>query len=501
MAGSTGFINAVMSRWPNKLARLSDGFYSIKDKTGAKIPFRMNPDQQDFITSKHGLDLVLKARQRGFTTVIQLDMLDDCLFVPNLSAGVIAHTATDAKAFFKDKIKFAYDNLPQEFRALVPADQDSADSLRFGNGSGIRVGVSLRSGTLQRLHVSEYGKMCAKYPERAKEVRSGAFNTVHVGQSIVVESTAEGRGGDFFDMVELARKTEQSNRSLTALDFKFHFYPWWSDEGYRLDADVTETTEMLEYFDKLAGKGIDLSQPQRAWYIKKSEQQGEAMGQEFPSTPDEAFDAAVEGAYFVRQMQRMRAEGRLCRIPVLDAPVYTTWDLGVGDAMSITFWQDVGKERRAIDYLEGSGEGFGFYAGELARKGYNYSRHYMPHDANHRRLGVQAKTGKEHAEDAGIKPVDVLPRISTELDGIEASRSFLPQVWIDERRCARLITCLDQYRKEWDEKYSVWKNKPVHDEYSHGYKSFEAAAIRKPAVVIVPKPRERVRVAGGFFGG
>jgi hypothetical protein len=73
----------------------------------------MNADQEDFIANRHGLDVILKARQRGFTTVIQLDMLDDCLFTSNLSAGVIAHNLKDAKAFFSDKIKFAYDNLPE----------------------------------------------------------------------------------------------------------------------------------------------------------------------------------------------------------------------------------------------------------------------------------------------------------------------------------------------------------------------------------------------------
>jgi hypothetical protein len=479
------FVAAMMKRWPDKLARLSDGFYSIKDKTGAKIQFRMNPDQAKFISDRHGLDVILKARQRGFTTVIQLDMLDDCLFTPNLSAGVIAHSLTDAKAFFKDKIKFAYDNLPFEFQRIVPAENDSADSLRFGNGSSIRVGVSLRSGTLQRLHVSEYGKLCAKYPDRAKEVKTGAFNTVHVGQQITVESTAEGRGGGYYEMVQAARKLADAHQPLTALDFKFHFYAWWTDEGYVLDGDVIETAEMAEYFEALGQDGIRLTREQKNWYIKKAGQQGDDMKQEFPSTPDEAFDVALEGAYLATQMRKMRAEGRICRIPVLDAPVYTTWDLGVADSMAITFWQDVGLERRAIDYLEDSGEGFGYYSAELNKKGYNYSRHYMPHDAEHRRLGINAKSARQHAEDAGIKPVEVLPRIATEHDGIQASRAFLPNVWIDLERCARLILCLDSYRKEWDEKFAVWKDRPVHDEYSHGYKSFEAAAIRKPPI---PQP-------------
>lgn len=479
------FLDAMMKRFPDKLSRLRGGFYDIKDKRGQRVPFKMNEHQEAFILDRHGMDVVLKARQLGFTTVIQLDMLDDCLFTPNLSAGVIAHSLVDAKAFFRDKIKFAYDNLPPAFRKIRAADADSADSLRFNNGSSIRVGVSLRSGTLQRLHVSEYGKLCAKYPERAEEVKTGAFNTVAVGMSITVESTAEGRAGEFHDMVKRARHLVEQGKELTALDFKFHFTAWWEDEANRLDADVTETTEMQEYFTKteanpwLKSRGVKFDREQRAWYVKKAEQQGDKMKQEHPSHPDEAFEASVEGAYFGPQMLKMRSEGRICRIPVLDIPVYTTWDLGVGDAMTICFWQDVGLERRLIDYYENSGEGFGHYAKVLSERGYNYSEHFMPHDVVHRSLGKEAKSRKEHAEESGIKPVRVVPRIASEADGIEASRSYLPNVYVDEVRCSRLVDCLDSYRKEWDDRLGTWKDKPLHDQFSHGYKAFETAAVRK----------------------
>lgn len=477
----TGFLEEIRKRFPTKLSRLTGGFYDIRDKAGQRVPFVMNDDQRKFMDNRHGLDLILKARQKGFTTFIQLDMLDDCLFTSNVSAGVIAHNLTDAKAFFNDKIKFAYDSLPAPFRRIRAAEQDSSDSLQFNNGSKIRVGTSLRSGTLQRLHVSEYGKLCAKHPDRAEEVKTGAFNTVHVGQRITVESTAEGRAGGYFDMVKRARQLEEQKAHLTALDFKFHFFPWWTDDGYALADDVTESDEMAKHFAKLREQGIDLTKPQRAWYTKKSEQQGDKMKQEFPSTPDEAFEAAIEGAYFSPQMRRMRQDGRICRVPVVDKPVYTTWDLGVNDDMTITFWQDVGLERRAIDYYENSGEGMAHYAKVLSDKDYNYAKHYMPHDADHRRLGKDAKTAKQHAEECGIRPTVVLKRISEERDGIEASRQLLPQVWIDEGRCAKLIECLDGYRREWDEKLGVWKDRPVHDQYSHGYKSFESAAIRPDA--------------------
>lgn len=483
MAGA--IIEKAAKRWPDKLTRLRDGFYTIKGKDGGIVPFRMNADQEKFLLERHGMDVVLKARQKGFTTVIQLDMLDDCLFIPNTAAGVIAHNLNDAKAFFADKIRFAYDRLPGEFKAIVSAEQDAADSLKFSNGSSIRVGASLRSGTLQRLHVSEYGKLCAKYPEKAREVRTGAFNTVQAGMSITVESTAEGQGGDFFEMCEKAKRKMDAGEPLTVLDFKFHFSPWFTSDEYRLDpAGVTITAEMQEYFAKVeAETGVTLDNEQRAWYVKKAEQQGDDIKREFPSTAKEAFEASIEGAYFGTQMKAMREQGRICRIPILDKPVYTTWDLGYDDSMTITFWQDVGMERRAIDYYENNGEGFGHYARVLRDKGYNYVLHHMPHDIEVHLLNKDATTRKQEAESAGIKPINVLKRIRTEQDGIEASRTFFPNVYIDEERCGRLIWCLDNHRKEFDEARGVFKSTPFHGPASHGYKSFESAAIRPNAIV------------------
>lgn len=477
MAG--GWLALARQRWPDKLSRLRDGFYMVQDEHGCAVPFRLRPLQERFLQEQHGLDLLLKARQLGFTTVIQLDYLDDCLFTPNLSAGVIAHNREDAEAFFNNKIRFAYDNLPPEFREIVPATQDSTRSMKFGNGSSIRVGTSLRSGTFQRLHISEYGKLCAKFPDKAREVKSGALNTVHIGQKIRIESTAEGHAGHFFELCKAAQDKQKSGAELTALDFKFHFYPWYLDEKYRLDGYVGETTADREYFENLEAQGVELTQQQRAWYVKKAEQQDEDMKREFPSTPDEAFEASVEGAYFSRQMTKARLQKRIARIPVLDAPVYTTWDLGLNDSTAICFWQDVGLERRCIDYYENNGESWGHYAGVLLEKGYTYSRHYMPHDAAHRQQGVHGTPSREQlANEAGINPTEVLDRIQTEKDGIDASRAFFPSVFIDEERCARLIECLDNYRKEWDDKRGVWKDRARHDEYSHGYKAFESAAIR-----------------------
>jgi hypothetical protein len=476
------FLDLCAERWPDKLARLRDGFYTIKDENGDAVPFSLRPLQEKFLAEQHGFDAILKARQLGFTTVIQLDFLDDCLFVPNTAAGVIAHNREDAEAFFDNKIRFAYDNLPDEFKDTVPATQDSVRAMQFGNGSSIRVGTSLRSGTFQRLHVSEYGKLCAKFPEKAREVKSGALNTVHVGQKIRIESTAEGHAGHFYEICKRALDRAKLDTALTPLDFKLHFFGWYLDDKYQLSEDVGETRDQQEYFEKLLkDNGVELTRQQRAWYVKKEEQQGDDMKREFPSTPEEAFEASVEGAYFAKQMAKMRREKRICKIPILDVPMDTSWDLGVNDNMSIAFWQTVGMERRAVDYYENSGEGWAHYFKVLQEKGYNYRRHYGPHDIEHRMLGLTAETRRAKAEEAGIRPWEVVPRIPEEIVGIDASRAFLPQVWIDEERCGRLVDCLDNYRKEWDDKLGVFKDKPRHDEFSHGYKSLETYAVGCPA--------------------
>ena len=475
------WLELARKRWPNKLARLRDGFYTVQDETGEAIPFRIRPLQEKFLAEQHGFDVILKARQLGFTTVIQIDYLDDCLFNANIAAGVIAHNREDAEAFFNNKIRFAYDQLPDEFKEIVPATQDSTRQLRFGNGSSIRVGTSLRSGTFQRLHVSEYGKLCAKFPDKAREVKSGALNTVHVGQKIRIESTAEGHAGHFYDLCKKALDKAKLGTVLTPLDFKMHFFGWYLDDKYRLSEEVGETREQIEYFEKLLKEnGLELTRQQRAWYVKKAEQQDEDMKREFPSTPEEAFEASVEGAYFAKQMAKLRVEQRICRIPILDAPVETSWDLGVNDSMAVTFWQTVGMERRAIDYYENSGEGWAHYAKVLQERGYNYKLHHGPHDIEHRMLGLTADTRKQKAEEAGIKPWNVVGRIPDEITGIDASRAFLAQVWIDEERCSRLIDCLDNYRKEWDDRLGVFKDHPRHDEFSNGYKSLETYAVGCP---------------------
>jgi phage terminase large subunit len=99
------------------------------------------------------------------------------------------------------------------------------------------------------------------------------------------------------------------------------------------------------------------------------------------------FDASIEGAYYATEMAKAEADKRICRVPIEPTvKVDTWWDLGIDDATAIWFVQDVGQERRVIDYWR-SGEGLPQIAKRLDAKDYRYGRHILPHDAEARELG------------------------------------------------------------------------------------------------------------------
>lgn len=450
--------------------------YWIKDKEGDKVKFSPNRAQLRLMDNSHSRDIILKSRQHGFTTLIQILMLDECLFTPNTNAGVVAHNQKDAQTFFKDKIKFAYDHLPAHIREMIPATNDSAQELRFSNDSMIIVGTSLRSGTYRLMHISEFGKLCAKFPDRAEEVVSGALPTVPISGKIWIESTAEGRIGSFYEFCQTAEHAQQQGIELTPLDYKFHFVPWYEDDGNTLEGTVLGLHQWEEYFTTLETEiGFELTAGQRAWYVKTAQTQGDKMKREHPSTPREAFEASVEGAYFSRQMAQVRAKGQICRVPIEpNIPIHTFWDLG-RDTTSIWFFQNIGFDYRFVDYYANDGEGMAFYLNILREKSnggepYLYGDMYLPHDGERKSMGAPGSPADVLYENN--YSVRIVDRTPDKTISIERARQVIPMCYFDEDRCTEGVNGLDAYRKEWDEKHGVWMKTPHHGPESHPADAF-----------------------------
>jgi hypothetical protein len=245
--------------------------YWIMDKDGHPVLFQPWPEQQKFYDNIWYRNVIPKARQRGFSTAVQIMMLDACLFVPNTASAVLAQDDTTALQIFQKKIKFAWDRLPALVREGIGTRYDTKHEMVWGNDSSMLVATSTRGTTLQYLHVSEYGQICAKYPDRANEIQEGSLPSVDKNGIIVIESTVETPFGHFSDLVRQAEALQQSGRKLSPLDYRLHFASWWDAPEYEIDPELIPISPKDNaYFHRVEGEiGRDISPRKRAWYVAK----------------------------------------------------------------------------------------------------------------------------------------------------------------------------------------------------------------------------------------
>lgn len=194
-----------------------------------------------------------------------------------------------------------------------------------------------------------------------------------------------------------------------------------------------------------------------------------------------SFEAAVQGAYYGKIIEKLEEDGQVCSIPhdqALNVDVY--FDLGFNDATAMWFVQSErsGLRHRIIRYYENSGETLGHYAGvlnEWKAKGYRYGRIVLPHDAEVKDL----KTGQSVRQifsEMGIT-ADVLPRADNLLGEIDIVRTTLPRCWFDKENTKQGFEALKLYRRQWDDKRKVFQNHPYHDYTSHAADAFRYFAV------------------------
>ncbi|EPZ2141869.1 hypothetical protein L414_02598 [Enterobacter hormaechei subsp. hoffmannii UCICRE 3] len=469
----------------NRFWRLNH-LYKIKDKNGKCVTFKMTPEQLEYFDGMHDRNVILKARQLGFTTEVCIIQLDLAIFHKK-ECALIAHSLPDAERLFRNKTQFAYQRMPDDIKLANPLVKETTSEYVFAKGGSVTVSTSFRGGTLYSLHVSEFGKICAKWPEKAKEIVTGAFEAVPLGGVITLESTAEGRAGYFYDYCTEAEKAMLQDKELSNLDWKFFFFSWWKNPQYAIDPVESLPVRLLEYFAEMEAKhGVVVNECQKAWYYAKEKTLGDDMKREYPTIPAEAFQQSVEGAYYAKQFRWLYTNKRIGQIPDNShLPVHTFWDIGVGDSTAIWFVREVGEEFHIIDYYENSGEGLRHYMKVLKDRGYEYGEHWGPHDIENREFGADAKSRKELAQegyeiDGQVYSMtfNVVPKTGVDT-GIESVREILPSCVFDEEKCAEGISHLEGYRKEWDDKRGCWKDKPLHDFTSHGADSFRYFAVAK----------------------
>lgn len=179
-----------------------------------------------------------------------------------------------------------------------------------------------------------------------------------------------------------------------------------------------------------------------------------------------SFDAAIPGAYFGKEIKSAYDDNRVCRIPVEKSlQVFTFWDLGISDDMSIWLMQPFGKELRMIACYSNSGEGMEHYINWLHdfadKYSIRYGEHYAPHDISVREL-MSGESRLDTAKKMGIK-FTMVAKCKRKADSINALRAILPRMAFDSVRCDLGINALASYHREYNDKTKTFSDTPKHD--------------------------------------
>ncbi len=492
--------------------------YHITNKEGKLQRFQMNIEQRELFSRLHYRNEILKARQLGISTFVAILILDCCLFRSHFAAGIVDKTLEEAKKKL-DKVYLAYnllDYLPpeateqdralaaigKELKEAVPLLKDSAQEARWNNGSELAVGVTMRGRTLQLLHVSELAYVANHNPIRAKEVLTGALQAVSKECIVIKESTHEGgRSGINYEMV-IRAMANTGKPKLSPLDYRFFFFSWHDNPGYELDAEywqqkpdpqhkelLHERRKLEEYFAELEKCGICLTDRKKAWYQTQYRALGFAVRQEFPSTPDEAFDVLAERAIYANQILRLKAAGRWAADfePDPVAPYYVSWDIGLSDYMCLWLIQAVpGGRFQILDHYSANNQQLQHYIGKVRAWEAQFMckpHHLLPHDASNRHPG--GGSFEQVLQQAGFLTT-VVPRTPDIWRGIQSVRMLMPYCLFHERCGAELevdghkypggLQCLENYQTAPDGNNGTLRTQPLHDRYSHSCDAFRIFA-------------------------
>src|SRR6185295_1192727 len=183
------------------------------------------------------------------------------------------------------------------------------------------------------------------------------------------------------------------------------------------------------------------------------------------------WTAANVGSVYGDLVEALERGGSIADYGTPSDGVYTSWDLGHTDSTAIWFWR-INEHRSVdvIDHYEAHGKPMSHYFDVVEAKGYDYVKHWLPHDARAKTL----QTGASIVEQTLTRwpgKVGIAPQPSL-ADGLQAARWLLQQPMRIHTRCGEGIEALRQYHYEWDEDTKAFGLKPEHDWSSHTADAF-----------------------------
>lgn len=279
-----------MEDWKTKVKEVIETSFPIVNKQAEEIPFILNKAQNRFLENMTGRDIILKARQEGFSSLILAMFAYDFLFKPNSVSVSLSYEAGAAEKLL-DKVKLYIKNLgvPMKYNSRNEMYNEAIGSTFYiGTAAALNTG---RGQTITNLHASEV----AFYKDGYK-LMTGLLQSVPRTGRVILESTANGMG-DYFH--------KEWNRGVGGDGaFTPHFFSWKDHDEYQIPIDHSfkptqeETTEMIEY---------GLSKEQINWKREKVKQFKtiDEFNQEYPITPEVAFISSGNPVFDIKVLNRM----------------------------------------------------------------------------------------------------------------------------------------------------------------------------------------------------
>ena len=487
----------------SKLWRLNHLYYII-DKAGKKGILKMNKAQHMLHNAlfDRARQIALKSRQQGISTYSDTTFFDDAMTIPNLNVGLTSQGNEESTKLL-DRTKLKWEELDPFVKKKLGVQREKSNKLEFAfsNYSTIFIRQSFASTTLQRLWISEYGKIAESKPAVARELQVGTMQAIHYEHPIIIESTA--RGDNRFKTIWDTAIDYKGPKAPK--DFNPFFLSWVEDEDCNIDYEQTITAEAerafanIEYELSQIKDGyhcsckpdnysihckrdtcnrFKLTDTQKWWWVQQYRELGEDIYQEYPAYPEQAFDSSQKGTYYMELFkEHVVSNNRI--VKGLYDPQYSVniaIDLGIDDDMSFIYYQEftdtngiyhvnivfeeIGNERPLVDYM--------MTAKIKKDSGWKIRKLVFPHDAAKRDYELTSVIDLAMKINQQIELYALISKLEIDslLGGIQAVKSVIKYISVDIS-CVHTLGMFRNYKKEFDHNAGVYKSLPKHDKYSH----------------------------------
>lgn len=291
---------------------------SIRNKEGITVPYRNSPAGQKLnksirkqeLAGKPVRQIMLKASQVWATSSATTEIFRRIPFFPGRRALVLADSDMHADLVFEYfrqyMLSYADNPYGSAFNAAILLPElvkDTERWIRWANDSSVLVGTAYnseigRSAPYNWVLLSE-----AAFYRDMGTLMTGLMQRIpnSPDSGIVIESTANGTGGDFYDLCQRAMDPRRST------GWAFVFFAWWEHPEYQLEPGPgfkltrDELAELQKY---------NLTVPQLAWRRRQidtaCEGKIERFRQEFPGNAQEAFQSSGRTIFDMTAVSRMR---------------------------------------------------------------------------------------------------------------------------------------------------------------------------------------------------